>query len=199
MKRFTFLIVLVLLFASCEQKKEKVIDLSELRPQSERDYNQTDTTVVEDSTTLLLNEFQKWYPELKSIRILEERIFLERFQPLRTEKYVWYLEDGDSLEYKRMVFRDSIITGSAFYNWLDRSGTSYLGAQENIQKDPFAMMYTDTVILKLSGAIDFKKWEEIIEQEEWMDEGDYWIKQRKFGNMRWYVRKEEQLKDLTDL
>ncbi len=198
MIRFVF-IVLIVVLAACEQKKEKVIDLSERTPQSSRDYDEVDTVQVVDTLAAPLKKFQSWFPEVSSIQISDERNFLERFQPVSKEKFVWYLEDGDSLTYMRLVFSDSTYTKSAFYNWLDRTGTSYFGANENIQKDPFAMLYTDTVLLTLSGAIDFKKWEAFFDEKEWLDEGDYWIKQRKFGKAHWYVREEDELKDLTDL
>lgn len=199
MKHVALFGLLIFLLISCGEKQQKVIDISERTPKSSRDYDNKDSLEVRDTLASQLSAFQSWYPEVVSIRISDQRIFLERFQPLRTDKYVWYFENGDSLQYMRLVFSDSIYTKSAFYNWLDRSGTSYFGANENIQNDPFAMMYTDTVILKLSGAIDFKKWETILDEQEWMDEGDYWIKQRKFGKAKWFVRKDEELKDLTEL
>ncbi|PWL23472.1 MAG: hypothetical protein DCO96_16105 [Fluviicola sp. XM-24bin1] len=193
------LIVLVIVLAGCGEKKEKIIDMSDRTPKSSRNYDEVDPLQVEDSLAAPLRKFQSWIPEVSSIRISDKRNFLERFQPLSTEKYVWYLESGDSLEYMRLVFSDSIYTKSAFFNWLDRSGTSYFGANENIQKYPFAMLYTDTVLLRLSGSIDFKQWEKLLEEKEWMDEGDYWIKQRKFGKAQWFEREEDELKDLTDL
>lgn len=194
-----FAIISLLLFcASCGQKKERVVDLTDEIPTSNRNYDDPDTTDFSDPIATKLAIFQSWNAKVKSINILERRSFLERFRPLRTEKFVWFFEDGDSMEYERMVFRDSIHTKSAFYNWLDRSGTSYFGANESIQKNPFALMYADTVILRLSGAIDFNFWETHIEDNEWLAENDYWITQRKYGKAHWFVLREDELKDETE-
>jgi hypothetical protein len=197
MKYIAFISVFMVL-ASCGPEEEKVVDLSDEIPTSRRNYDVVDTIVSADSNSRELDKFQNWNPKVTAIRTLERRSFLERFQPNKAEKFVWYLEDGDSMEYERMVFNDSIHTKSAFYNWLDRSGLSYVGAKEVIQREPFAMLYTDTVILRLSGAIDFKFWEQHFEDQQWMDEGDYWIRQNKYGKARWFVLREEKLKDLTD-
>ena len=197
--RLLIFLFLLLVLASCGDRKEKVIDLSERTPKSQRNYDEVDSSKVEDSLAAPLRRYQSWFPEVSSIKSLDQRNFLERFQPVSTEKYIWYLKNGDSLEYLRLVFADSVYTKSAFFNWLDRSGTSYFGANEAIQRDPFAMLYADTVILRLSGAIDFKKWEALFEEKEWMVEGDYWIKQRKFGKAQWFVRQEDEFKALTDL
>lgn len=197
MKYIAFISILLIL-ASCGSKDVKVIDLSDEIPTSKRNYDEVDTAVVVDSNLVELERFQRWNPKVTAIRTLERRSFLERFQPKKAEKFVLFMEDGDSMEYERMVFNDSIHTKSAFYNWLDHSGMAYFGANERIQRESFAMLYTDTVILQLSGAIDFKFWEQHFEDQKWMDEGDYWIKQRKYGKARWFVFQEEKLKDLTD-
>lgn len=190
-------ISLIFLLAACGPKEEKVVDLSERIHKSKRNYDDVDTVANENSNSTELKLFQSWNASVKSIRVSERRSFLERFQPLKTEKFVWYLEEGDSLEYERMVFADSNRTSSAFYNWLDHEEISYFGASESIQREPFALMITDTVILRLSGAIDFKFWESHLDEQEWMDAGDHWIKQRKYGKAQWFVLEEDNLKNLT--
>ncbi|GAB5417953.1 MAG: hypothetical protein Crog4KO_14060 [Crocinitomicaceae bacterium] len=196
MMRFAFISVLIML-AACGPQEEKVVDLSKRIPTSKRNYDDRDTVQNENPFAQDLEKFKSWNPKVTSIRPLERRSFLERFQPKKADKFIWYLEDGDSLEYERMVFPDSIRTSSALYNWLDHANISYFGASESIQKEPFALMITDTVMLRLSGAIDFKFWESHIEDQDWMDEGDHWIRQRKYGNAQWFVLKDDKLKDLT--
>lgn len=175
-----------------------MINISDRTPKSDRNYDAPDTTQRVDSTEIDLKRFQRWNPEISRVRALERRHFLERFQPEKSEKFVWYLNNNDSLEYERYVYSDSIVTKSAFYNWLDRTGMSYFGADEAIQNEAFAILYTDTVLLRLSGSLDFKFWENLFEEQDWMDEGDYWIKQRKYGRAKWFVLKEDKLKELTD-
>ena len=195
MIRLLFISVLICLTA-CGPKEQKVVDLSDRIPKSKRNYDK-DTSTVEDPFGLQLKEFQEWNSDLSSMRKLERRSFLQRFQPTRLDQFVWYFEDGDSMEYERMVFPDSIRTSSALYNWIDRADLSYFGANEVIQKEPFALMISDTVILRLSGSVDFKFWEKHFEEKEWMDEGDHWIKQRKYGKAQWFVLEEDKLNDLT--
>jgi len=195
--KFLILISLPLILFSCNDSEQKVIDISERTPQSKRDYNAPDTLEIIDSNTAQLAHFQNFLPEVESIRLLERKSFFQRFRPDNAEKFVLYLKNGDSLEYERMVFSDSLITRSAFFNWMDRADISYYGAPENIQRDPFALMITDTLIMRLSGAIDFKFWESYFEENELMDEGDNWIKQRKYGKAQWFVLKDDKLTNLT--
>ena len=58
--------------------------------------------------------------------------------------------------------------------------------------EPFAQTQQVLIQRKPDG------WKEM-KEEEWMEEGDYWIKQRKFGKAQWFVREEDEFKDLTDL
>ncbi|MDB2657495.1 hypothetical protein N9Y60_05490 [Crocinitomicaceae bacterium] len=198
MKQSILFILLLLVIASCQERKEKVIDISEHTPQSDHDYNNVDT-IQTDSIEGTLTRFQNMYSEIAQVRESDARNFLERFRPDSSENYIWYLADGDSLSYQRTVFKDSTKTKSAFFNWMDHEDISYFGANERIDREAMAILYTDTMILILKGDVDLKFWEEFFIEEEWMDEGDYWIKQRKFGKAQWFVREEDEFKDLTDL
>lgn len=197
MTRITF-IMLILVLAACGRKEVKIVDLSDRIPKAKRDYNAPDTTKVVDTTLLDLAKFQSWNPEIKSIRTLERKSFLERFQPKKVEKFVWYLTNGDSVEYERLVFVDSLRTYNAFYNYLDRMDIAYFGAEGSFQKDPLALLLTDTVILRLSGGVDFKFWEAHIDTKAWMGNGDIWITQKKYRNAQWFVLEEDKLTDLTN-
>ena len=199
MTRFVFYISLLLVFTSCnEEKKEKVINISDRAPKSKREHFDLDTTRMDPLYPILIR-FRDVHENLVRIRESDERSFLERFRPDSIENYVWYLKDGDSLTYQRTVFKDSVKTKSAFFNWMDHEDVSYFGANERINKEATAILYTDTMILILTGAVNLKYWEEFFVEEEWMEEGDYWIKQRKFGKAQWFVREEDEFKDLTDL
>lgn len=199
MTRFVFYILLLLVFTSCQEKeKEKVINISERAPKSNREQFDMDTTRM-DPIQLIFSQFRNVHEDLVRMRESDERSFLERFRPDSIENYVWYLRDGDSLTYQRTVFKDTTKTKSAFFNWMDHEDISYFGANERINKEATAILYTDNMILVLSGAVDLKYWEEFFVKEEWLEEGDYWIKQRKFGKAQWFVRVEDEFKDLTDL
>lgn len=196
--KYGFLIALVLLLGACSEPEEKVIDISERTPKSKRNYDVPDTIPEIDSSSALLTKYQEWNSEIQSMRLIERKLFMERFRPDDTEKAVWYLSNGDSIEYSRIVFKDSVKTKTAFFNWLDHAEISYFGADERIQKDPMVILYGDTIIFTLSGAIDRKYWEDYIVDKEWIQQGDYWVTQRKYGKAEWYKFEDDQLQQLKE-
>lgn len=195
--KHVFFIALFIFLSSCGDRKQEIIDMSERTPQSKRNYDDLDTANVNLSDGILA-EFQQWNPEIIDYRPSKERNFLERFRPDSTDNYVWYLSDDDSLKYQRTVFKDSVKTKSAFYNWMDHEEISFFGANERISKEPLAILFTDTMILMLKGNVDLDYWEDFFLEEKWMAEGDYWITQKKYGKAQWFVHEDDEFKNLTD-
>lgn len=195
MKLATIIAFLALL-ASCSEREEKLIDFSERIPKSERDYDAKDTNSQLVKDDYRLEKFRDWNPSITAWRSLSEKTFLERFRPDTSENLIWYLDTGDSVIYNRIVFQDSVKTKSAFYNWLDHKEVSYFGAQERIQKDPLAIVFGDTVIITLSGDVDFNYWENFFMENKWIHEGDYWITQRKYGKALWRILKDKELEEI---
>lgn len=190
--------MLVLLLVGCGEKKEKVIDLNKRIPKSSKDYDKPDTNAVLDENEKALQHYKELLPELSAISPITERSFVERFHPDATEKWAFHLEEGDSVSYMRWKFNDSTRCKSAFYNWLDDEDVSYFGAKEPIQRDAFTMLYSDTLILMISGDVDAKFWRNWLEEREWIGDGDYLLEQRKYGKTRWFQRQDDEIIELKD-
>ena len=72
MIRFIGLFLLMLIFISCNGKKEEVINLSERIPKSERDYDSNDTLDTVDLLKKDLISFQMLDPNIQSVKKREE-------------------------------------------------------------------------------------------------------------------------------
>lgn len=199
MIRFIGLFLLMLIFISCNGKKEEVIDLSERIPKSERDYDSNDTLDTVDLFKKDLISFQMLDPNIQSVKKIEERAFIDRFRPKTSEKYtLYYQNQGDSLNYARWTFADSSKTKSAFFNWMDHHEVAYFGSEERILKEAFTMVYSDTLILIISGSLDSRSWRNLLDEKELVKEKDYLIEQRKYGKAKWYRRTEKEFKLLQE-
>lgn len=199
MYRIVALFVSLLILVSCSEKKEKVINFSDQIPKSERDYDVVDTLDTVDLLKKELIAFQSLDANIQSLRKVEERAFIDRFRPKTSEKFtLFYKNQADSVHYGRWTFADSTKTKSAFYNWMDHQEIAYFGSQERILKEAFTMIYSDTMILMVSGAVNNREWRKIFEEKELIKEKDYLIEQRKYGNAKWYQRTEKEFKLLQE-
>lgn len=185
--KFVLFIAISLILLSCTDGEERVVDISDTIPKAQRNYDDVDTADVMPIETKVFAKFHTWDASIVEVRPYEKKHFLERFQPKQTEKLVLFYDSGDSVRFERLVYRDSLQTKSAFYNWLDRSNISHLGDEVSVHSNAFAMLYTDTVLLRLQGNVNFTLWEERIEQEDWISEGDLWMKQSRNRRMKWYT------------
>lgn len=118
--------VALLVLASCGQKEEK-IDFDDLAPVSERygkDDRKQDTAAVSTDerpdqsdylriadTLLPGNQWKSW----------DTTLFADRFGPQFTEKWI-VTGQTDSMTLQHYVFRDSLRTKNAFFNYLDCFG-----------------------------------------------------------------------------
>ncbi len=183
--------------AACSNEPEKVMDLSEKIPKSTRNYDVDTTQNAQESDHVAGFRYKKMFPDGATVKELESSDFIDRFRPVATEK-VRVFTAGDSVDFKRWIFKDSIKTKSAFYNWMDMVDVSYFGAKEAIQKEAFVMLYSDTAIVWLSGAIDFKDWRKKIKEEKWLGERDFLIEQRNYGKARWYRWESDEFIELKE-
>src|SRR5690606_25646727 len=123
MRIFNMLFI-VYLVASCNSTESETTSLEEIMPTSKYDQEQkTDTEVpiisfkpsIEES---LLKEAKITWD---SIKINEDLTVVERFNPIATEKFV-YWTDGNELNYYRWSFKDSTKSMRAFLNWMNCYG-----------------------------------------------------------------------------
>lgn len=197
MLRILAIISVPLILISCKGKKEKVIDLSDRIPKSERNYDVVDSSKADPISQMYLPEFQSYWEDVDSIHILGKRQFIDRFRPISSRKFTLF-QKNDSLHYMRWSFEDSVKTKNAFYNWLDHKRIDHFGSEEAVQKAAFSMLYADTVIVFVSGNFNVEAWRETMQEKEIIREGDVLIEQRKYGRAKWYRLTEEELKPIKE-
>lgn len=200
MLRIVVVFIGMLILNACSQKEEKVIDLSDRIPKSKRNYDYKDTAdVVTDSSRYYIAKFKPIFPEVEEVKKIDANFLMDRFRPTSSEKYMLYFnEREDSVQFTKWRYRDSIVTKSAFYNWLDHEDVSYFGANENITKEAFSMIYSDTILLTVSGSVDHKAWRKITEEQKWLKEGAYLLEQRLRSKTKWYQFTEEEFIEIHE-
>lgn len=160
---------LLLLFVACKQKpKEKVLDMKEIIPHSDRDYN-GDPRDLENSDSVDFG-FDLEFANEVGITILgtceyDEKLFPDRFTPTNTIK-LNLIRERDTVVYCNWSFKDSIHTKNAFYNWIDCFGPKCksikLGQKVNFQKDNFILLVGDTSLIYFSA-------KEKLEVDDWLN------------------------------
>lgn len=155
MNRF-FILLIGLLFFACQQKKDKVIDMSDVTPKSEHDYTQNKKEKI-DTIDFGFNSIvaNKLGFNLSGIKFIEEPMFPDRFSPKRTKKLV-LLQEIDSTIFCQWSYKDSIQTKNALYNWIDCYGPKCksikYGQKINYQKDNFILLENDTSLTYISSS-----------------------------------------------
>lgn len=168
---FFALSVLLVLAFSCKQTSDEVIDLNDVVQKAAYDTLQRKDTTVELTTFIpaldqeLLEESAiRW----DSVTQHDQPALLERFTPLETEKFNYYV--GDNLvEYSRWTFSDSVKTMKAFMNWMNCFGTQCtmveLRQNKNIQRSPLLIMQNDTSIVLIESprlsVNELQKWKKM--------------------------------------
>lgn len=188
MKKIQFIFFIVLLSA-CTGQKEEIVDLSEITPQSKRNYDVVDDgNNDEDSTTKFKNRFNNYGIGVKELVHSTEKLFPDRVGPIRTEKFD--LQDGEfDLQYFNWTYSDSAKVMNSFYNWLDVLGVEQVGSQVNIQKEYMCVLVGDTNLIYVNGSNGStgKAWlayhDSLGHDENW----NYMIEQYHGRKAEWYV------------
>ena len=154
MKQFQLLFIGLTLF-SCNQKKPKVINMSDITPHSERVTNGKEKG---DTSTVIDYGFNLKIADEIGIQVMEidsigEPLFPDRFSPKKIKKLTLHLKENP-ITYCHWTFKDSIHTKNALYNWIDCYGPnckSIKYAQKiNFQKDNFILLESDTSLTYIS-------------------------------------------------
>jgi hypothetical protein len=156
----------ILLLFSCGRKENKVLDMSDITPKSERDYTQhkeqNKDTIDFDFNSAVANELGF---NLSGLKFNEALLFPDRFLPKRTNKLV-LMQEVDSTLFCQWSFKDSTQTKNAFYNWLDCFGEKCksikFGETINFQKDNFVILVNDSSITYITSS---KK----MQQDDWLN------------------------------
>ena len=201
MFRIVVVFIGILILSSCSQKEEKVIDLSDRIPKSKRNYDLKDSVIsTSDSSQFYLARFKPIFPEVEQVKKIDENFLIDRFRPKSSEKVMLYFNGlEDSVQFTKWRFEYATFTKSAFYNWLDHEEVSYFGANENIMNEAFSMVYSDTIILMVSGVFDHRSWRKVAEENKWLKEGAYLLEQRSRSKAKWYqFTEEEEFKEIHE-
>lgn len=201
-KQFLFYSILfAFLFACGNEKKDKVIDIHDIIPQSERDYVKKET--IEKESTF---GFNKLVADSIGIQVMEidsigEAFFVDRFSP-RTIKKLHLQLQADALLYCQWTFKDSTKTKNALYNWIDCYGANcksiHFGEKVNFQKDNFRIFMNDTSITYISSALKLKTndWLHYLKSVHGIEDWKLVIEQSARGKAKWFSVIEDKIEEL---
>ena len=181
-------ILFVTLLAACSESKEKIIDASDIIPQSKRDYDKLDDEIEKvDSTRGIRALFNGNGIEVDSLVFSDQKQFPDRVGPKSSEKYK-ILNSNGSFQYYNWSFKDSVKTVNAFYNWLDMFEIDQLGDEVNFQKEPLCIMVGDTSLIFISGSsIALDTWIDYYKALGFDEEWNYLVQQKLGSQARWFT------------
>ncbi len=187
MKKIGYILFLVLLSA-CTERKEKIIDASDIIPQSKRNYDKVqDEMDTGDSTRGIRALFNGNGIEVDSLIYSDQKQFPDRFGPKGSEKYK-ISNSEESFEYYNWTFKDSVKTVNAFYNWVDMFEVDQLGDEVNFQREPMCIMVGDTSLIFISGsAISIDTWIDYHKAIGFDEEWHYLVQQKLGSRARWFT------------
>jgi hypothetical protein len=177
----------IILFSCSGEKKEKVLDMSDLTPQAKR--NTTKSQKEKDTTHFSL--FNLSLADSCGIRIQEfseikDPMFPDRFMP--KSKFKLNLDAKDrSLFMGQWNYPDSVKTMNAFFNWLDCFGPECkaikLGEEVNMQSEGLLFFINDTSITYFTSnsKLELNNWQQYLEKQYRIDQWDLvvWQQPRK--------------------
>lgn len=192
--RYIYLFSIIIAFSSCSQKEEASINMEDIMPKA--NYDKEKKIVVEEKKVSYQPEIDsKTLEEVgivwDSVSINEDQTIPERFSPLKTEKFDYFIE-GKTTHYSRWTFKDSTKSMSAFLNWMncygDRCKMIELRKKENIQRDAVIILQNDTCMIQIQSSMmglnELKKWKKIYlsnEKAKW----NFIIHQNKGSKAQW--------------
>ena len=211
MLKYYFSILFLILFSCTSEKKEEMVDLSDITSSSERyvegksevkkkkvkDINFIDTLDV---------RFKGILDSLKINDTVVQKLdivsFPDRFGAKLVTKFYWK-EKRDSINLLDWEFTDSLKTENAFYNWMDCFGDNCksikIGDKIKIQKRGILILVNEKHLLVIdsNSKIDYEKWIELVRGQQFGDNWKYIVYQPLKGKSTWMNFKNEELKELN--
>lgn len=174
--------------SACSKPEEKIIDVSEIIPQSKRDYDKVEDEIdKKDSTRGIRALFYGNGIEVDSLVFSDKKQFPDRVGPKSSKKYKISNSSG-SFEYYNWTFKDSIKTVNAFYNWVDMFEVDQLGDEVNFQQEPLCIMVGDTTLIFISGSsITLDTWIDCHKALGFDEEWNYLVDQKFGSRARWFT------------
>lgn len=198
MMKYLFIFILGLFTVACSSETESIIDMNDILPEAERDYDQKDSVKVDNSDTLKI--YQDRFTvigSVDSISIYDEDLFPDRFGPEKIEKFRLFL-DGEEVVFVKWNFSDSSRVSNALFNWSDCFGSKCksirIGEEKNLQRNAFHVLANDTVLLYLesSSRLSTRKWDNYFDQHGYELDWNYRLEQAPNGRVRWFEYVEEK-------
>lgn len=178
---------------SCQEQKEELVDFSEIAPQSEKYKNGKESSI--DSSLVSDFGFDTELARELGIDVMEldsfpDPMFPDRFVPRSIQKVTLHLKE-DAIFFGQWLYKDSIKTMNALFNWMDCFGPKckslkYLQSA-NFQKDEMLLYVNDTSISYITSPLklDKKQWQQYFEKKYEIEEWDLIIVQRKGAKASW--------------
>ncbi len=175
MKLLFFLFFLLGVIA-CSSKSEKVVTLDELNAPSEK-YQEEANSISQKQIEIYdydsLSLFSKRLIDTleitkKSIRRIKTALFPDRFNPIKSEKWVGVYKK-DSFVYQHWKYSDSVVAENTFYNYLDNFGTKKIalkfGDKYRISPNAFVLLLQDRSMISVESRIriDLKRMTAILD------------------------------------
>lgn len=190
--KHVLIFMLGLLTVACTSEKEEVKDLSDILPESERDYDQKDTVEVDNSDSLKIYQAQfTVLGSLDSIAAYDEDLFPDRFGPENMEKFQLFFE-GEEVVFVKWIFSDSARVSNALFNWADCFGPKCnsirIGEEKNLQRNAFQVLANDTslIYIESSNNFDSRKLDTYFDEQGYELDWNYRLEQSRSGRVRWY-------------
>ena len=191
------MVLLIISFESCKDRKEEIIDLNDIIAESDRykeGENENAVAEVElDSTSVILNDFKVNGINAISLSYLDDNLFPDRFGPELSYKYQLNFE-VDKVKFYNWNYSDSVKTVNAFFNWIDNFGkrkkSIYVGEEKNFQKDPLLFLIGDTslIFIEAKNKLSKKIWIDYFEKIGFKGDWNYVVTQSKWGRAKWVVQ-----------
>lgn len=201
--RIIIYILSVVVLISCSSKKEKVIDLSTIIPQAERNSEgDTLTKTVENIDDSLLNYFADNGVFTTEVVKIENKLFPDRFRPESAERYQLKINE-DSIRYYKWRFSDSSRVMNAFYNWIDCFGDNcksiVIGEKKRFQTNAMLIYVCDSTLIYIDGAnLDDVNWNSFHDSLGYNNEWNYLIEQSTKGRAEWFTFIDKKKKKLDE-
>lgn len=194
---FLALSILLTMHSCGGQKKDNVVDLSDITPSSER-YKEGNEKVRSVDTLLFADSLPAIYKGLiDSLQIdysivqkIDSMMFTDRFNAKSNLKMYWK-SANDSVNFFHWNFKDSLKTKTALFNWLDCFGknckTIRVGEKVNFQKRTMLLLVNEKnmVFIDSDKKIDHEKWIKLLEEQKFGENWKYIVIQPKKGKASW--------------
>lgn len=192
------IIVSFFFLCSCGTDENEVIDLSKRIPTSEKYANDTlNQSKVQEVDTLAAYFDVDLVPELNlqntKISWNSKATFPERFSAKKIVKLKLSLQNNDTLYFSQWIYKDSLKTMNALFNWMDCFGEKckQVKYQTEMQMDkkPFLLFINDTSMTMISCKstnLSLKNWQMYLEKYNLTKEFDNVVEQKIGQKAKWY-------------